>query len=1054
MASTAGVPRPNERFLRTLTPEMRRQVLSLATLLNESSGDFVIFTARKSVCIADALRRLGYWRADGDYVSNRALDGDLSELEGRDVLIVEDLAASCRTLARMLDIVRSARAARIRCFALSVEGPRQTWEDLLGQRFEDPYLDSDIAGSIRHAHGIIDALAALPRPYNIDWPTHAYQRDAAVAAREPFGWRRLQALEAQGPTSFEPSPEVLSAAVADLSQEVVELLIRSHLTKVRIYPVRDPQPEGTHAFIVPVVALGVMTHAEITDALVALAAAVGAPPPPAVTPTGGYRLLQYCLGELLLTIFARCTGEIPPVSDGSARYLFMPDVRRWVDRVTRAVHAWEQRTRARTLSSVRPVDVVTWQQRRAADEQLLAAEGVLSEIFLDGYVRSNEYALRQELRRCRDDGCRMEIAQQIWAVERHEDTASFNAGDLRERLRTADIDITDDATVGELVSAFLDRAIDAGEVVPEIVHKDDAVSRRFRPGEIINFERDAQQRVASMLRAYARQSTSNTLPVDRLQKLVVGFIDFLLERGQIEDLAPSGASPRDATRLQRRYHLRGAVLDHVATDFVAPIGPEPLVARKLREAGIVRPSPNGYEIVDPQQRLDGELEASHYGAAIADLLALRDEKGRPVIDDDRHARIVTLRSPLEQALALGADVEIANKPLGIQHLALAAATADERFAQGLNQGLAKARWIMEERGPEAIAKAKELLLSRADEYAYSARESVVESLMPKAGENDASLVVRRLADWLRVAHVLEAFASARELEDDVARAKRIKRRMMNPGFNGCGGLGAPNETLRGMRVGTRLLAAAREGADPGGPGAAQLMEAARGELINLAANLHNRCYELAARVRADATRTQAIRRCLLVRSNGSPCDDLARHPHVERVNVCVNRDGELVLAPFDHLVELADGFDLSTGGKHLIDLLDSHASHALLIEHPPDWFSASRDTKRQSLVVTDGLVDLVAAFENDGPTGGALTVLLPAEVHSPLARTIRAHSPAPAETIQLVGCEWQLWRWTPPGEERQLTLSPQRESQPQSDSASALSGYFTHPPDRAADDES
>ena len=69
-----------------------RSVLALPQVLKQHEAQAkpsVVFTARKAVCIADALERLGYWQPNADYCSTRALDGDLSVFDAADVLLVE-----------------------------------------------------------------------------------------------------------------------------------------------------------------------------------------------------------------------------------------------------------------------------------------------------------------------------------------------------------------------------------------------------------------------------------------------------------------------------------------------------------------------------------------------------------------------------------------------------------------------------------------------------------------------------------------------------------------------------------------------------------------------------------------------------------------------------------------------------------------------------------------------------------------------------------------------------------------------------------------------------
>ena len=442
----------------------------------------------------------------------------------------------------------------------------------------------------------------------------------------------MPSFERYGSASFGPTREILDALRQVLPLELYEVVTGAHLTKVRLYSVRDAQQQGTQTFVVPIIALGSLDERVTRVCLDVIADAVGASRIEHVGLREGHRLLQFVLGDVLLALFARSLGLEPPPTDGDeASYLFMPEVCAWTQRVQARVHQWALTVDWPSGFVSSPVDVIRWDDLEEVHRRVRLADNALSETFLARYVESREYRLRRQLRTA-PIGERERIAREIWAVERPADGASFTAGELLERLRDHARGAIDAELGRELVSTFLDRAVDAGEVVPEVDIVGGTANRRFRPGEIINFERDTQAQVEAMLHCYVRNAKVETMSQDLLQKLVVGFVQHLIVRQQIVDQAPSGPSHRDVTRLQRRYHLRGAVLDDVDADFVAEKR-VPEVTRQLLTATIIAPVPGkGYALARSDLEVDPDtntVEATQFGVVLAEVMTLKDDKGRP-----------------------------------------------------------------------------------------------------------------------------------------------------------------------------------------------------------------------------------------------------------------------------------------------------------------------------------------------------------------------------------------------------------------------------------------
>jgi hypothetical protein len=889
ITSSTPIPlAPHERFLTPLTRELRRQVLALPDLLERRETDYVVFTARKALCVSDALRRLGYWRGRGDYCSTRALDGDRSVFANRSVLIVDDMAASGRTIKTTADAVRRGGALDVRCFALSAEGPQHEWEPRVGVGFEPPFLESDIGESLRHTKSLISAFRALPRPYNVDWPIYDFNHRLDIDTVLDSGWTQVNSTEIPlEPVSVEFGAALAVAVAERVPDWLAALLSKMHLAKIRLYEVPDAHPEGSHFFAVPIVATGESPETAVIEQLAAFADMVGVQPAPTNTAREAYRALQYLLGELVLQVFvASFDTEAPPLDHHTPIYLFVGATRDWIVEAQQATRDWACPTFSGLASGVRPVRSLNSQQLRDAIDAADLTDSLLADTFLETFLRSREYRLRHELRATVDQQRRGEIVEELVALDRSADGASFTVAELTESLqkRLRPLDVLPANEVGRLVTEFLDTAIDAGEIVPEILQRGGAISRRFRAGEIIAFHEAEQALFERMLHAFAAEEQrpqsderlheerlpSRLFPIDLMQKLMVGFASFLVADGKLADLRLAGVVNRDVNRLKRRYQLRGSVLDTVSSEFVSD-EPVPRSVQILLARQVIEPQQYGYLLAD-QPRLNvikrDELYAINFGEVMAGLLRVKRHDGSSVFDDDSFARLVTLNDPAEQVLALGANITIAAKFLGVCQFASASALRRSGLFTSINQGLAKARWCLTGRSHRLVEEAEALMETMTFPSKNSA-PSVLAALLPAPADSELRGLLEREAAWIIDSYfwVLGYEQLLLSGEEQTSRKNGITRALENAALRELGavlGPGSPLGSRGALRA--RILTAKDAGYALQGAEFEALVAAAATELCDDAVELLDQCYEVDRLGSAPPPPPpDAIARCLLLR---------------------------------------------------------------------------------------------------------------------------------------------------------------------------------------------
>lgn len=117
------------RSLASLLPPLRRSVMDLCTYIAAQPSDAVlIFTARKAICLADMLQQGGQISQERTLHSTRMLDGDCSFLNGRRVILVEDIVSSGRTMRETLESIARFSPESMTCRALSFEGARDDYQ--------------------------------------------------------------------------------------------------------------------------------------------------------------------------------------------------------------------------------------------------------------------------------------------------------------------------------------------------------------------------------------------------------------------------------------------------------------------------------------------------------------------------------------------------------------------------------------------------------------------------------------------------------------------------------------------------------------------------------------------------------------------------------------------------------------------------------------------------------------------------------------------------------------------------------------------------------------
>lgn len=918
----APAPSPAERFLGALTPTLRQQIALLVSARPQLAESVCIFTARKSACIAEALQRTGLWQLPPRFRSTRALDGDLSDLAGESVVLIDDIALSGRTLRKSIELVRNAGAKTVEIAALTIEGGQAEWERSLDCRFLFAPVDASPGDSIVHAQSLVDAFRSLSLPYNIDWPIARWTGPGSpIDELARAGW--VIDRHDEWSTTVEASRQVHRETLALSVPWIREVKSRLQFAKFRIYRIQQPQPGGTKYFVVPIVALGDMSPEDIHRLVKEVRMSLATERPVMLTVTGAveaYRVLQYVLSFMMMRLAFRGRSDRFDLDTRVLRYLFSPSLCEQLEALEPEI---DRTVKSLVNNRSKPREVVVRGQIELVRAGLMkqaaaaAADGILSQAVLSGYLSSQEYHLRQALRISEHDADeRSRLSTELADLPVVEDGSTFDFRSLRTVLARAAVNVPE-LSQRQMVSEFLDHAIDSGEVVPTTVAAGGLVGRRFRAGEVLEFRRDAQALAESALRSFAAQrvrnrvdspsdATAARLSSDDIQKVVVGLSRLLLRTRDAEDKRAQLSQQNSQTDLQFKYHLRGLVLSDLAGGFVADGLPTSVT--RLVQHRVLKQVRGGYELPEVRQ-LPIPSAANHtavvFGECAGRLFGLRGPDGKRLVDSSSFARLVTLVDAEDQILALAADVVIA-----MDHLTRRFHSADElrtsALVEAINQGLAKAAWVVSERSQAVLDAASAHFDESSEALMASAWGLVRSSLERRQLTSSQTRLFDEFAVWLVRAVV---FADGLEMylarDGTRKRARLSQTKHFRP---------LADRTPAALTLGSAALAlfnalgAVAADASSIGP----LLERAKHELLNTGLAPLTEAYDLSLVSSGIVPKQSSWPSCVLIQSG------IKWHRHVDRDTrgssappIRFYPDSSGVVAPFDAIARLSPSGDIT-----------------------------------------------------------------------------------------------------------------------------------------------
>lgn len=548
------------RFFSSFRGDVQNNISTFCRMLWESDHDVYIFMARKAACFFDSLRELGVADVRGFAVNDRVLDMDLSFLEDKKVLLVDDCIFTGTTLysARNAAINAGCKTYGTHALAVNIDAIRQEllpgggeWEDL---QIIDPVFRMTDSDCVRQCHDIVRAISILPRPYDVDFPhskTVKIKDTIFENILKTPGWQVIECS-----SEYQRRNNVFAFSVIPHSWVIKEFwnshgvdIIENNFAKIRIYARYNDKSRFHSVRFVPIIMLPAMANEEVQRTLSEFVGSESALTRAGfITPRSRYRFLHFLTAHSLLNFYENKIKKILPEQ---------LDIRKDLAQMSFGTSFWnlyltasQDLTRARIpqgdMQSTLSCNATLPKRSKKTTSELDIASNILDKfhkMYVDRELSAREYV--------RNHGLKYASEHPFYHSRRL--LEGVTPGSLCSHLASTKFDIQ------TAVSVFLDRIIDLGVAVPIIEDNADYCCRAFRHGEDALLGEAEERLILQALQSYNKKIDSDFIRGLELQKVIVLIIQIATRRHFLSSIKLNTSIPSFVKIVSSVGYLHGPV---------------------------------------------------------------------------------------------------------------------------------------------------------------------------------------------------------------------------------------------------------------------------------------------------------------------------------------------------------------------------------------------------------------------------------------------------------------------------------------------------------------
>lgn len=519
--------------------EMCQSIDAFSKMICSLTADVFLVMSRKAACFISFLKRHGKVTFDGKLVTDRILDFDTTWLNGKSVIVIDDVIVSGTTIYSVIQKLKKTGVCDIKVYVLGIN-ERYFSPNLLEYMdanqqiisyLNPPYIPLSDAACMRTCSNIVSLFALDILPYDVDFPKHEFFSvsnsvfNQLVASSDWYTYDVSSDLQAENNVkNITMLPTEKIKVLFD--QEVGAPISQLGFFKIRLFAKPNEKRTKYLINIVPYFLFNSVTSKDVSN----LFDTWFNNGPTPKSNIAKIRILQYILAEKLFKILVNTFENIVPNKlcfhlDFSELSLIIPE--QFHSTIIHIINS--PLTYYVTLESIHKTPYLKIQEeqfeskiiaREDQKDNMAVLQTRLVEPFTSMYF-SKEKASREIVIKYGKKAFEMPDYHDI--IDRLNHGYSYH---MLIQLLEGYPDIYDKETT---VSLFIDEAIDAGVIVPIIAEEkdenDDSIYfRAYRHGEDVPFGELQEKLCAILLSAYAKEGGIATLSKLCVEKMLVLFI--------------------------------------------------------------------------------------------------------------------------------------------------------------------------------------------------------------------------------------------------------------------------------------------------------------------------------------------------------------------------------------------------------------------------------------------------------------------------------------------------------------------------------------------------
>ncbi len=162
--------------------DMCQSINNFSQIISSLTADVFMVMSRKAACFITFLKRNGRISFDGQLITDRLLDFDTTWLNGKSVILIDDVIVSGTTLHSVIEKLNKAKVKCIKVYVLGVNEKyynstildyldcNQTTQNYL----QPPFIPLSDAACMRTCSNIVSTFMLDLLPYDVDFPKHNF----------------------------------------------------------------------------------------------------------------------------------------------------------------------------------------------------------------------------------------------------------------------------------------------------------------------------------------------------------------------------------------------------------------------------------------------------------------------------------------------------------------------------------------------------------------------------------------------------------------------------------------------------------------------------------------------------------------------------------------------------------------------------------------------------------------------------------------------------------------------------------------------------------------